>query len=142
MEAWQIHLLRLQNYTTFNTKSALDRKNKILQNRITSNAALLFLIFSLKALNEGEKKNTKEQKAKILEVVNDPDLMIKHSCYMINAQPSHVICDFSCFLLVYIHFIDMLLIGYNSEKKIHSETMSKQYAVSCYCVGLLSIWPR
>ena len=88
-----------------------------------------------------KKKNTKEQKAKILEVVNDPDLMLRHSCYTIKAQPSLVICDFSCFLLVrvYIHFIDMLLIGYNSEKKIHSEAMSKQYAVSCYCVGLLSI---
>ena len=72
MEAQQLYLLFVKNYITFDTtgKSGYctlhvgQKKNKTLKNRITSIAALLFLIFSLKALHEGGKKNTKEQKAK------------------------------------------------------------------------------
>ena len=74
IEAQQLYLLSLKNYITFDTtgKSGYctlhvhvgQKKNKTLKNRITSIAALLFLIFSLKALHEGGKKNTKEQKAK------------------------------------------------------------------------------
>lgn len=68
IEAQQLYLLSLKNYITFDTTGksgyctlhvhvhAGQKKNKTLKNRITSIAALLFLIFSLKALHEGGKK--------------------------------------------------------------------------------------
>ena len=51
---------------------------------MTSIAALLFLIFSLKALHEGEQKNNKEQKAQVLEQ-NDEKSAAR--CRLLNRWP-------------------------------------------------------